>query len=414
MTLKTHSLCCTNGNEMKTAPKQHYSNSPIATANPEQTTGSSGEIIFLFIGGEHQIHHLAPVAAELSRLLPERDVVCIAADRRTCSALQYVREALSAASVRIELVETPFMGRLLSALFNRKSSRKRPLLFSLLKRLRKAAAIVTPERTSTILRKMGLNDALMIHFRHGAGDRAPESERRLSAFDIVALPGEKDSIRAVEQGYPQEKIRICGYVKLDFFKNIKRDLPGLFANQRPTILYNPHFDPEASSLPIADKVIKTILEQTECNIVFAPHIRASENMKSSERRKWDSLASPERVIVDLDSPRLTDMSYTLTADIYLGDVSSQLYEFLVHPRPAVFINAHGVKWMGDRRYAGWLLGEVAESLDELPSCIDRAIARHPDVAEIQKIAVDEAFGPVDGATTRGALIIAEEITAHGK
>lgn len=55
------------------------------------------------------------------------------------------------------------------------------------------------------------------------------------------------------------------------------------------------------------------------------------------------------MIVDLDSPRLVEMTYTLTADIYLGDLSSQLYEFLIRPRPVAFINAHRVDWQ--KRYA---------------------------------------------------------------
>ena len=57
-----------------------------------------------------------------------------------------------------------------------------------------------------------------------------------------------------------------------------------------------------------------------------------------------------RVIVDLDSHRLNDMTYTNAADIYLGDVSSQVYEFSTQPRPCVFINAHGVAWQGMRKH----------------------------------------------------------------
>lgn len=91
------------------------------------------------------------------------------------------------------------------------------------------------------------------------------------------------------------------------------------------------------------------MEQSSYNLIFAPHIRAAENMNASERAHWQQLAVPGRMIVDLDSPRLIDMTYTLTADIYLGDLSSQLYEFLIKPRPVAFINAHRVDWQ--KRYA---------------------------------------------------------------
>ena len=36
---------------------------------------------------------------------------------------------------------------------------------------------------------------------------------------------------------------------------------------------------------------------------------------------------------DPGSPASTDMTYTRAADIYLGDVSSQVYEFIAEPRP---------------------------------------------------------------------------------
>ena len=38
------------------------------------------------------------------------------------------------------------------------------------------------------------------------------------------------------------------------------------------------------------------------------------------------------------------MAYTQRADIYLGDVSSQVYEFLLNPRPCVFLNPRRFDW----------------------------------------------------------------------
>jgi len=371
---------------------------------------SSREVIFLFIGGPHQVYHLAPVAAELSRLLPSTPIVCLAADEPVASALQRVREVLDAPGLCIERVQVPVWGRMLSSVTRRKSLLKLPLLLSLRHRLRKAAAIITPERTCAVLRQMGLQDTLMIHFRHGAGDRAPKSEERLAAFNIVAVPGEKDFRRAVERGYPADRLRVCGYVKLDFFNNMKRELTPFFDNGNPTILYNPHFDVKGSSFPIAEHVIRNILENSSYNLIFAPHIRVAENMSASELARWQQLAIPDRMIVDLDSPRLTDMTYTLAADVYLGDLSSQLYEFLIRPRPVAFVNAHKFDWHNNQRYAGWFLGEVAETIDEVVSAVNRAVARHPMMIERQQAAVAEAFGDIDGAAARGAGIIAEEIT----
>lgn len=371
---------------------------------------SDDEIVFLFIGGAHQVFHLAPVAAELSRLFPHQTITCLTADLATTAALQYVHDVLSPPNLHIESVSMPIWGRMLSRITGRKSSLKRPLLLSLRQRLRQAAAIVTPERTSAVLRKMGLNNSLMIHFRHGAGDRAPKSENRLAAFDLVAVPGEKDLRRAVEKGFPAEKLRICGYVKLDFCDNATRKLPQYFDNGNPTILYNPHFDIQNSSLPVAEQVIQQIMERSAYNLIVAPHIRAAEYISASQMNRWQQLIVPGRMIIDLDSPRLIDMTYTLTADVYLGDVSSQLYEFLIRPRPVAFINAHHVDWKNSKRFAGWMLGEVAEEISDVVTTINRAIARHPSVLGEQQAAVLDAFGVVSGAAHRGATIIADAVS----
>ena len=370
---------------------------------------TAAEIVFLFIGGAHQVFHLAPVAAELSRLLPDTPVVCLTADEAVAAALHRVREVLDTPGLRIKLVRVPVWGRIRSAWKGRKSSLKRPLLLSLRRRLREAAAVVTPERTSAMLRQMGLQDALMIHFRHGAGDRVPESESRLAAFDVVAVPGEKDLRRAVEEGYPANRLRMCGYVKLDFCRRMARELSPVFENGKPTVLYNPHFDSKGSSLPIAEQVIRRFLDRSSYNLIFAPHIRVAENMGASERARWRQLAVPGRTVVDLDSPRLIDMTYSLTADVYLGDLSSQLYEFLIRPRPVAFVNAHRVDWRNSPRFAGWMLGEVAEDIDDVVAAVDRAVARHPAMIEKQQAAVADALGDINGAAVRGAGIVAAEI-----
>ncbi|MFC7551787.1 sensor domain-containing protein [Pseudoroseomonas wenyumeiae] len=267
--------------------------------------------------------------------------------------------------------------------------------------------VVTPERTSAKLRTMGLRDTLMIHFRHGAGDRAPESERRQSAFDLVVVPGEKDLRRAAEKGYlPPAKLRAGGYLKLEFLSRLTRTVPPIFDNDRPVVLFNPHFDATISSLPWARQVIEQFAGQSRYNLVFAPHLRAAENMDTAEREAWLRLARDGQILVDLDSPRLIDMSYALAADIYLGDMSSQLYEFLVRPRPVAFLNAHHAAWRDDPRFAGWALGEVAEAPEDVISTIDRAVAGQPDRAARQQAAVQDAFGDVQGAALRGAQVIA--------
>ncbi|MDF2639954.1 MAG: hypothetical protein K0R64_2938 [Novosphingobium lindaniclasticum] len=369
------------------------------------------EICFVFIGGTHQIYHLAPVAAEIARREGRFAVRCFCADEEAETALREIARRMQAETMEITRLPVPWLARLAVRVTGRPSAAKGPILASLRWRARRACAIVVPERTSAALRKMGWRRPL-IHFRHGAGDRAPASEKRLRAFDLIVVPGEKDIKRAVDQGIDRARLRVGGYVKLDYLRIAPPAKEPLFDNGLPTVVYNPHFDPRISSLDIARDVIERFRHQDRYNLVFAPHIRCMEGMSQADRQRFLAQAVEGRIIVDLGSPSLFDMRYTQAADIYLGDVSSQLYEFLSRPRPAVFLNSHGADWKSDPRYAGWHLGEVADGPDTALAAIDRAVADHQSKIEAQADALKFAFGDFEGAIQRSTDILVEELTAR--
>lgn len=371
------------------------------------------EVAFLFIGGPHQVFHLAPVAAEFSKIATEARVVCLYSDPRTRAALEQVTLAMPGSHMAIERIELPAWAKVASALLRRRSLRKIPELMAVSRRLRGTHAIVTPERTSAALRHLGHRDTLMIHFRHGAGDRLVRSEKRLRSFDLIAVHGEKYVHRAMNQhGIPAERLRVAGYVKLDFLTMLAARRRQLFPNDRPIILYNPHFERGQSSWQDARAIIEAVRSDGRYNLIVAPHLRLAENMPAQEIAFWKSFEDAERIIVDFDSLRLVDMTYTRAADIYLGDVSSQIYEFLAYPRPVVFFNSHCVAWRDNPHYACWALGEVADDAVGLMCAIDNARENHADVEEAQHQAVLEAFGPFRGAIARGARIIADALEAE--
>jgi len=245
----------------------------------------------------------------------------------------------------------------------------------------------------------------LIHFRHGAGDRAPKSEKRLKAFDLIVVAGDKDVDRAVTQGIDRSRLRCAGYVKLDYMARTATAAPRLFDNDRPVVLYNPHFDRAQSSLVIARAVIAQFEAQDRYNLIYAPHSRAVEDLLPNERAAWMALAVPGRIIIDLCSSRRFDMTYTQAADLYLGDMSSQLYEFLSRPRPVAFVDAHGVDWRENLRYSGWHLGEVACGAHTILDAVDRAFAGQGALAVKQAEAVTLAFGEYHGAIERSAAIV---------
>src|SRR5690606_25204769 len=104
----------------------------------------------------------------------------------------------------------------------------------------------------------------------------------------------------------------------------------LFDNDRPVLLYNPHFDRTLGSFErFGRRLIDFVRDDGRYNLVVAPHLRMGQDRGSDWCRLWESLSIPGRIIVATGSGRLTDMSYALGCGLYIGDVSSQGYEFLI-------------------------------------------------------------------------------------
>jgi hypothetical protein len=111
---------------------------------------------------------------------------------------------------------------------------------------------------------------------------------------------------------------------------------------------------------------------------------------------------------------MIDMTYVAAADIYLGDVSSQSYEFLLLGyRPCIFVNAHGVPWADDPSYRFWHFGEVVTAAAEVPAAIARAAGLHPRFLLQQQATLEETFAPLEGSAERAADAVLELLTASG-
>lgn len=364
-------------------------------------------IAFLYIGGPHQVFHAAPAAAELARM-GERVLNFVAGDR-SAALVERVYAAYDAPAPDIRPLKAPWWGKLAASAARRASLRKVPALFNHRRELAAFDAVVTAECSSSILRHFGLAKRRMVLIPHGAGDRAVSVEPRMALFDRVLVAGPKNAERMIGDGtVPRERCVEVGYLKLDLLQRLRQQRVPLFANDRPTVLYNPHFRRELSSLPVARQVIEAFRTQDRFNLIFAPHIRSFEDAGSAERAEWEALAVEDRLIVDLGSDRLLDMTYAIGADIYLGDVSSQVYEFLAEPRPCVFVDAHGVAWRGDPSYAFWNLGDVCTP-DTVLDAVAVAAERHATYLPLQQAAVAASFGDSDGAALRAAMQIRQLI-----
>ena len=383
-----------------------------AAAQPHRDNPT--RIAFSFIGGAHQFWHAVPVAAALSQI-PDVAITCFVVDAEDAAIMAEMLLGLHSGKVSIVVMTLP---RVLQGLLTLRWRRERsPLKIIRLAWWSRVIAqfdvIVAVERTSVLLKWLSSSTPPMVHIPHGAGDGERGYDRRIRKFDYVLVAGEKDRDRFIELGLARaDRIWVSGYVKLAGMRRLHQTRPRFFDNDRPTIVYNPHFSQALGSWRVIGReVIAAIAADGRYNLIFAPHVRLMENASAPERHELEALARTGSVLIDLGSSRSTDMSYTAVADLYLGDVSSQVYEFCSDPRPCVFINAHGIAWRDDPHYAMWAFGEVIERVEQLVPALAAAFAAPAAFSGVQRKAVRRSFGD---ASLDAAQVAADRLVQIAK
>ncbi|MGI4746275.1 MAG: hypothetical protein ACRYFY_09565, partial [Janthinobacterium lividum] len=262
-------------------------------------------------------------------------------------------------------------------------------------------ALVVPETTSTLLKtRFGLGSLKLIYLPHGAGDGAAGFQPATRHMDLVLLSGGKVRDRMLALGLiAEDRHAIVGYPKFDHLEHDPEER--FFDNDKPTVLYNPHFNPLLSSwYPLGAQVLEWFASQDRFNLIFAPHVMLFRRLLHTSlihRTVRYRPGVPKRFLhhpmirVDKGSRRSIDMSYVRSADIYLGDVSSQIYEWIQRPRPAIFFNTHKPDWHDIADYRHWALGDVIETIGDLPLALDRATTFPDAFAARQRQAVLDTF-----------------------
>lgn len=209
---------------------------------------------------------------------------------------------------------------------------------------------------------------------HGAGDGeymiGEKYKSIINKFDLITTPGEKISSFYREMGISDSKIRTCGYQKFDVVEKEKNRLDD-FKENKTIVLYNPHFKKDLSSwYKFGNLILDFFYYNNNYNLIFAPHINLFNKKGFLDKGIIDNkYYQKDNIHIDLGSINSVNMKYSLSADIYLGDVSSQVYEFLKTPKPCIFINAHAIKWKRNKHYQHWKLGKVIDNLDNLNSLL---------------------------------------------
>lgn len=356
---------------------------------------------FSLIGGSHQYLHGLPVAAVLSRR-PDIQVELFVPNQADAQIARDMLRSFAAGPVALTVMTLPRVVERLA----RRGDTAAPLKVVRLTwwawRLRQVEAIVALERTSALLASLPGHCPPLIQIPHGVGGarRAGGNgvDPRFSAFALALVAGEADRRCTIETGMlPAEHVEAVGQIKLAGLNRLGRlRRTRLFANERPTILYNPHFHPRRGTWERFGRgLIEAVRADGAFNLIVAPHVRLFAGVPAQEREALQAMADPDWLIVDTGSDRLMDMTYTLGADIYLGDFSSQLYEWLIFPRPCVFIDQEGDGGAGDTKLPDmWSLGERVTTAEALLPALHRATDDHPGFKARQIAVMHDAIGDI--------------------
>ena len=372
----------------------------------------------------HQVAHTAPILKALrERHADIEAAVLTSTDEQRDIVVSGLGPDLVASTEFIALDTSRADSGLRRAANSVAPARRLAVLRDNLDTFRKFDVLIVPESTTLQLKKLfGLDHLKFVLTHHGAGDRSVAQKASIRDFDFVLVAGAKDETRHKEHGLVRDgDYAVVGYPKFDFVPH--EPAPRLFGNDNPVTLYNPHFDPHLSSwYSHGLDVLQTFADNPDLNLIFAPHIMLFQRklQTSVEYKRVRRVRSvPKRFLdlpnihIDLGSAASVDMTYTRAADIYLGDVSSQLYEFLAERRPAIFLNGHDADWPGNPLYLNWTTGPVLDSVDELAAHVRAAADTHADYLPAQNFAFDDTFAldATDGSGLSSSQRAADAIAA---
>ncbi|TCP36670.1 hypothetical protein [Sphingomonas sp. BK235] len=352
-------------------------------------------VAFLLLGETLLIPHLFPIVEKLAERSPDLPIDLWVSN----AAVEWLVTPWAAPWANVRVRRSPGF---------RHDARPAPKLATLARlvpRLARVPVVVCAEQTSLwIPRLLPWLPPRFVKTSHGVGSMSARDDPRRMAAHHTLVPSEQERQTYLARGMPAERIVATGYVKAAFRQ--RTPARALFETPRPTLLYAPHWQPHRSSWPAWGQAIVTALAaQRAWNVILAPHQRLVERAPEL-RAALAAVADLPHVHCDLDSFAMVDGSYTAAADLYLGDTSSQLIEFLIRPRPAVFLDPLARQWEDDPDYAMWRAGEVVTDLDALLPAIARAPERHAHFVSAQREIAEAALGDSSGA---GAARAADEV-----
>ena len=359
-------------------------------------------ICFLYIDEPYNIYHSISIAIRLHKSINVK-VQILCTERNYKFALAILKDN-DVVDLQPEIIK-PFWHYTLPHYIEIKLQHRYFLFRKYRKILSNYDGIVCSLYNDLLLRKFINKKPKLIFAGHGIANRNYSYDNQIKEFDYILLAGEKEkSIRKTLGQLDNQDYIISGYVKYDICKGRKVDNP--FQNTKPIIFYNPHWLKEFSSYYAhGNNILEQFSQQDEYNLIFAPHslLTTRNRFLIPEIMKYQKY---DNIHIDLGSIACHDMTYLKLSHYYLGDISSQALEFLLHKkRPCIYIDVNSIV-KSNYEFHTWELGDVITSSNVIIQEIKRSKLQHQKkYSSVQKEAIKKLFLQSEKSST--------EIAANG-
>ena len=348
------------------------------------------KICFLYIDEPYNIYHSISIAIELHN--SHQADVSIFCTERNYNTVSNTLKDYNTSGLKIKIIR-PFWHITLPHYLEIKLQFRYFLYSRYRKILSNFDGIVCSLYNDLLLKKF-LSDnskAKLIFAGHGVANRSYSYDDKIKDFDYLLLSGQKEKeIRQSLNQLSKYNHSIIGYVKHDICKNTEVVNP--FSNDKPIVFYNPHWLKEYSSFyKFGFSILEQFAKQDKYNLICAPHSLLTTRNKAIIP-KIMGYHKNQNIHIDLGSKSCHDMSYIKISDIYLGDISSQALEFLLHKkRPCLYIDINGQDG-SKSEFHSWELGDIITDADSIITKLDDAKENHKSVyLKAQETSLEKLF-----------------------
>ncbi|WP_279151669.1 hypothetical protein [Photobacterium iliopiscarium] len=181
--------------------------------------------------------------------------------------------------------------------------------------------IFTDLCSGNIVKKIN-NKIKVVWGMHGPVASSHTRSMCTSNVDLICSPGKTTS-----ECFVNVNVKEIGSVKLNNLLSKKRSRLELFSVNRKTVLFNPHFNEKLGASSWVDhgiEILDFFSNNKDYNLIFAPHPRLCDYIDLSVVKQYIKF---NNIIIDINSEKLTNLFYEPYVDIYLGDISSQAFEY---------------------------------------------------------------------------------------